>query len=64
MKIKADIKVINDVTFSGSVTLEADTETGGIDMRVLNTIIELNRDQLSEFLKRTEPWVKYVSPYK
>lgn len=62
MKIKANIKVMNDVTFSQPVTLETETNTGAIEMRVLDKIIELNRDELNEFLARTEPVIKRATP--
>lgn len=53
---------MNDVTFSQLVTLEAETNTGAIEMRVLDKIIELNRDELNEFLVRTEPAIKLAAP--
>ena len=55
MKIKASIKVMNNVTFSEDVTLETETANGSIEMRVLNKVIELSRADLCEFLARTEP---------
>lgn len=56
MKIKANIKVMNDVAFTQPVTLEAETNTGAIEMRVLDRIIELSRRELEEFLARTAKW--------
>jgi ATP sulfurylase len=58
MKIKANIKVMNDVTFSQPVTFETETNTGAIEMRVLDKIIALNRGELAEFLERTEPVIQ------
>ena len=58
MKLKASIKVMNNVTYSGDVVLESETNNGSIEMRVADKIIELSRGDLVEFLHRTEPYPK------
>ena len=58
MKIKANIKVMNNVTFSQDVIFETETNSGSIEMRVLDKVIELSRSELSEFLIRTEPIIQ------
>jgi hypothetical protein len=55
MIIKADIKVMNNVTFSQRVTLETNTVTGSVILNILDRYIELSRNDLLEFLIRTEP---------
>ena len=50
---------MNNVTFSEPVTLEADTNTGAVEMRVLDKVIELSRTELTEFLDRTAPIFQY-----
>jgi hypothetical protein len=58
MKIKADIKVMNDVTFTQPVTFTADTTSGALELRTLDKVIELSRKELVEFLDRTTPITK------
>ncbi len=54
---------MNNRAFTQPVTLEADTENGGIEMRVLDKVIELNRDNLEEFLARTSPRIAFTASF-